>query len=66
MWYISARSYEKNNKAINPHTNQIDCEKLIRKNLIYGCGKPFKIIQQSTQNDKDIVIYYDIIKCDYI
>jgi hypothetical protein len=32
---------KKNGKSINPHTSQIDCEKLIRKNLIYGCGKPF-------------------------
>ena len=30
-------------KQINPHTGKNQCEKLLKKNKIYGCGKPFKI-----------------------
>ena len=26
-----------------PHLNKEECEKLIKQNLIYGCGKPFQI-----------------------
>ena len=34
-----------NNQQINPHASKIECENLINKKLIYGCGKPFKIIK---------------------
>lgn len=30
-------------KQINPHAPQKQCEYYINKELIYGCGKPFKI-----------------------
>lgn len=30
-------------KQINPHTRKNKCEKLLKENKIYGCGKPFKI-----------------------
>ena len=46
----------KNNfTQINPHLQEIQCNDLIKNNLIYGCGKPFYI------NKNDIVE-----KCDYI
>ena len=50
--------YKKTNKQINPHTSQEKCEKLIKDNLIFGCGKPFKII---IDGDKAIAL-----QCDYI
>ncbi len=31
-------------KQVHPHTNKSKCEKLVKNNLIYGCGKPFRII----------------------
>ena len=31
-------------KQVNPHTKKKDCEKLIKKNKIIGCGKPFELI----------------------
>ncbi len=37
--------YKKNNKQINPHMSKADCDKLFNQGKIYGCGKPFKIIQ---------------------
>ena len=43
-----------NMQQINPHLNKIECDNLYNNNLIYGCGKPFKIV-----NDKAEI-------CDYI
>ncbi len=43
---------------IGPHSSKEQCEKLANDNLIYGCGKPFKLVKK----DND----YDSEKCDYI
>lgn len=37
--------YKKNFRQINPHESEIVCNKLFNENLIYGCGKPFKIFK---------------------
>jgi hypothetical protein len=50
--------YKHNFKQIDPHLNKNECDKLFNNKLIYGCGKPFKII-----NDNNI---YKSIICDYI
>lgn len=34
-------------KQIDPHMKKPLCDKLINKNLIYGCGKPFKIVKRN-------------------
>ena len=47
-----------NNTQINPHASKEECEHFINNGLIYGCGKPFKIIQE---NDKFIIEI-----CEYI
>ena len=47
-----------NGKQINPHLGKIECDDLLNKNLIEGCGKPFKVIKN---NDT-----FNVIKCDYI
>ena len=47
--------YKKNGKQIDPHLNKIACKELKKKNLIYGCGKPFKILEDNT-----------VTICDYI
>lgn len=41
-------------QPINPHAPKSDCDYLVENNLIYGCSKPFKIV------DNIAVI------CDYI
>lgn len=46
--------YKHNLEQINPHMSKNDCEILIKNDLIYGCGKPFKIINKIIE------------KCDYI
>lgn len=48
----------KNGRQVNPHSSKDICDNLFNKNLIYGCGKPFKI---TFVDDKFIVEI-----CDYI
>jgi len=45
-----------NYEQINPHASKEICDKLIERNEIYGCGKPFRIT-----ND-----FEKVEKCDYI
>ena len=47
-----------NNNQMDPHSSKELCENLIANDLIFGCGKPFKIIQ----NNNDFIA----IVCDYI
>ena len=49
----------KTGKQIDPHADKQKCEQLIKDNLIYGCGKPFKITKLK-DNELNIEI------CDYI
>lgn len=50
--------YKNNYKQINPHMKKNKCDYLIQNNLIYGCAKPFKIIQNNNS--------FTTIKCNYI
>ena len=36
--------YKKTGKQIHPHLNKKGCDLLKKKDLIYGCGKPFKVV----------------------
>ena len=44
---------------IHPHASRDSCEFLLKNGLIYGCGKPFRIIQDSSGT-------VSCITCDYI
>ena len=48
-----------NNQQIPPHSSKEFCDQMIKNKLIYGCGKPFKLIK--IDND-----FYHAEKCDYI
>ena len=48
----------KNGIQIDPHASKELCDYYIRENLIYGCGKPFKLII----NDNKL----ESVICDYI
>lgn len=50
------------NKPIPPHLSKVLCDELIKKNLIFGCGKPFQIIQNKNENEESM----DVSVCDYI
>jgi hypothetical protein len=47
-----------NNMQMNPHAPYEECNKLFENNLIYGCGKPFRI--EVSDNILKVFI------CDYI
>lgn len=44
-----------NYEQINPHLSKIECDELKANDLIYGCGKPYRV------SDNNIAI-----QCDYI
>ena len=50
--------FKDTHKQIDPHLPKKECDQLKEKDLIYGCGKPFKLI------DKNGEIVAE--KCDYI
>jgi hypothetical protein len=47
-----------NLKQINPHSSEELCKFYIDTNKIYGCGKPFQIVEINNQ--------YEITICGYI
>jgi len=51
-------TYKSNFQQIESHLSKNLCENLNEKNLIYGCGKPFKL-EKYNEN------YYAIV-CDYL
>lgn len=55
---------KKTKKPIHSHLNQVLCDELVNKKLIYGCGKPFrlKIIQNENEQPPTIEVHV----CDYI
>lgn len=50
--------YKNNNQQLNPHAPESLCKIVFEKELIYGCGKPFRL---DLLNGK-----YIAIKCEYI
>ena len=50
--------YKTTLKQVNPHMSEDKLNTLINSNKIYGCGKPFKIIEENGK--------YKIFKCEYI
>lgn len=50
--------YKNNMENIDPHLCKNECDRLFKEELIYGCGKPFKL-------EKDTDKYLSYI-CDYI
>ncbi len=50
--------YKNNFRNINPHASKLECDNLITNNLIYGCGKPFRLVQSGKELVAEI--------CDYI
>jgi hypothetical protein len=46
-------------EQINPHAPKAVCDQLVETNAIYGCGKPFKLV-------KDTSDQWVGIECDYI
>jgi len=47
-----------NGKQIDPHAIKELCDYYVKNDLIYGCGKPFKIVIRNNNFETEI--------CDYI
>ena len=47
-----------NNKQMDPHANKEVCDEYVQRDLIWGCGRPFKL---AIKNDVFITE-----KCEYI
>lgn len=50
--------FKNNNQQLNPHASKIICDHVVANDLIYGCGKPFQIVNDGAD--------FVAIKCDYI
>ena len=48
---------KKNGKQIDPHSSKELCDYYVRENEIYGCGKPFRIININDNFDTEICGY---------
>lgn len=51
-------AFRHNDQQISPHASKEECDRLFSEGLIYGCGKPFRIIKR----DDDYIVEV----CDYI
>ena len=49
--------YKKTFKQIDPHLKKKDCDNIVKKGLIYGCGKPSKLIKKGTNYILEICGY---------
>lgn len=54
--------FKNNLKQMNPHESKVNCDKFVKENLIYGCGKPFKLEKKIIDKSE----YYRLVICDYI
>ena len=52
--------YRSSLKQINPHLKKDECDRLRANSLIYGCGKPFKLVPSGRKEE------YRAVVCGYI
>jgi hypothetical protein len=50
---------KQNYQQINPHASKQECDSLVEQGKIYGCGKPFRVVETES-----CVFITEI--CDYI
>lgn len=46
--------FKENGKQLDPHAPKELCDRVVEENLVYGCAKPFRIVDGKAE------------KCDYI
>jgi len=57
--------YRQNQEQIPPHLPKSECDNLAEQELIFGCGKPFRI-ESFSNPEKNNETSYKTIICDYI
>jgi hypothetical protein len=58
--------YKANYQQIDPHLPKIQCDQLVANSLIFGCGKPFRLIPNDPSKPLSLDAKYTIVVCDYI
>lgn len=53
----------KTGQLVNPHATKEECDRLVSEDLVLGCCKPFKLVQDVDSNKNQI---YKIEACEYI
>ena len=53
--------YKNTNAQIPPHSSKDTCDDLVQNNSIYGCGKPFRVIEDDMLPSK-----WSAIVCNYV
>ena len=56
--------YKDTGQQIDPHASKEVCDDLVKKGLIWGCGKPFKLFQNKNPTNGNTVYYVE--RCEYI
>lgn len=51
-------SYIANGEQIHPHTPKEECDRLAAGGLIYGCGKPFRIVKDGDNQNVVVICGY--------
>jgi hypothetical protein len=44
--------FKKSGKQMNPHESKQSCERYIKQDKIFGCGKPFRVIKKADSETK--------------
>ncbi len=57
--------YRQNNEQIPPHLSKSECDRLAEQELIFGCGKPFRV-EPISPSEKNNDTTHKAIICDYI
>jgi hypothetical protein len=57
--------YKSTFKQVDPHLPKDQCDKLAEHGTIYGCGKPFQIVDRQEMGDKGEPMY-NVVVCEYI
>jgi hypothetical protein len=58
--------YKANYQQIDPHLPKVQCDQLVADSLIFGCGKPFRLVPKDSSKQLTLDAMYDVIVCDYI
>ena len=49
--------YKNNFHNINPHAPKAVCDNLVNNNLVYGCAKPFRLVNNGSELVAEICEY---------
>lgn len=56
--------FKDSGQQIQPHAPKSECDNLVDNGLIFGCGKPFQILKE--ESDQSNFQKMKVVICDYI